>query len=119
MELTSRVYRRLRLICGNIAKILTPASFRRSVSGLVERWVSTNQVVSQEKVHEIMMYSLKTGAISDQLNEKIRTAYKLGYNPEVVVKKHFLAGDVPLIYITFSPPSEHDKTIGKISKKCL
>ena len=39
MELTRRVYRRLRLICGNIAKTLNPASFRRRVSGLVERLV--------------------------------------------------------------------------------
>ena len=39
MELTSRVYRRLKLICGNIARTVTPASFRRCVSGLVERWV--------------------------------------------------------------------------------
>jgi len=39
MELTRRVYRRLRLICGNIARTLNPASFKHRVSGLVERWV--------------------------------------------------------------------------------
>ena len=39
MELTCRVYRRLRLIYGNIAKTLNPAQFRRSISGLVERLV--------------------------------------------------------------------------------
>jgi len=39
MKLTCRVYRKLRLICGNIARTLNPAQFRRSVSGLVERLV--------------------------------------------------------------------------------
>ena len=44
MKLTCRVYRKLKLIYGNIAKTLNPVRFRRSVSGLVERWVGRSQV---------------------------------------------------------------------------
>ena len=68
MELTCRVYRRLRLICGNIARTLNPASFRHSVSGLVERLVIKFSPFSSNK-RELLENIKKARSNLEQLTE--------------------------------------------------
>lgn len=53
MELTRRVYRKLKLIYGNIARTLNLASFRRCASGLVERWVRFTPLYRRRQIRAI------------------------------------------------------------------
>ena len=61
MKLTSRVYRKLKLICGNIARTLNPAHFRRRVSGLVERLVICYIVPIHVKLYYLSVFLLFVG----------------------------------------------------------
>ena len=74
--------------------------------------------MTNKKAHEILMYSLKFENFVFPLNEKIKEAYALGYNPLVEVKTCTLTGERPTIVVTFFPPNDNDSSISHADKKC-
>ena len=74
--------------------------------------------MTHKKFRSIMQYSFAVENFVFPLNEKIKEAYKLGYNPLVEVKTSPLTGNVPIIVITFFRPNNNDNSICHTDQKC-
>jgi hypothetical protein len=74
--------------------------------------------MKHKKFRSIMQYSFTVENLLFPLNEKIKEAYELGYNPLVEVKTCPLTGNKPIIVITFFPPNDNDSLISHTGQKC-